>query len=205
MIQYSIQDFYIAGAEGTSGSNFNQSIIYFKLDIVNPGKSMGVYYDNINLTFSYYATEDDLVPLANYAIQGFRQGVDKKTDRKDFVVTTRGMAWQEISNNVPVLSLLPSVSSDVVFRVDLATAVRFREFMTGTKSKRLETMAWCEVEVDQMTGKKSSDKAIKLNHMIKHHLSGWLVFGLIILLLATFLSPCLGFLCLGACRDCTPA
>ncbi|KAL1830069.1 hypothetical protein ACET3Z_008481 [Daucus carota] len=189
--------FCFTGVENSDGSNLNQSIIYFKLNLENDLTLMGIYYDNLNLTFSYYTTEGNIVPVGNYTIPAFRQGLQAETDRKDYVVTTRGITWQEISNNVSVLSLTPSVSSDVVFRVDLATAVRFRQFLTGIKSKRLQTMAWCKVEVDRVTGKKKSNKAIKLRHMIKRHLSGWIIFASITLLLTTLFSPCLGYLCLG--------
>ncbi|KAL8112476.1 hypothetical protein AgCh_019980 [Apium graveolens] len=199
-IKFSIEDFYIAGVDSiNAGAKFNQSIIYFKLDIANEDERMGIYYDNINLTFSYYKSGDHIVPVANYAIQGFRQGANKETDRKDYVVTTRGITWQQISNNVSVLSLSPSVSSDVVFRVDLATAVRFREVFTATKSKRLQVMAWCKVEVDQITGKKVSKKAIKLKHLIKNHVSGWVIFVFVIMIVPTILSPCSGFLCFAGC------
>ncbi|WOG90230.1 hypothetical protein DCAR_0209473 [Daucus carota subsp. sativus] len=109
----------------------------------------------------------------------------KKTSREDYVVTTPGISWRGIS----VLSLSPSVSSSVVFRVDVATAVRFAECFTAIKSKRLEVMAWCDVEVDQLTGKKVSKKDIKLKHLIVDHISGWLWFACFIIVILALLSP----------------
>ena len=192
-IKFSLEDYYIAGVESYDGSNLNQSIIYFKLNLANDCEVAGIYYDNLNLTFSYYTGEGIIVPVGNYTIPGFRQGVKAETDRKDFVVTAQG--WQEISNM--------SVSSDVVvFRVDLATAVRFRHYITGIKSKRLRTMAWCKVEVDRITGKKKSNKAVQLKHMIERHPNcGWIIFAFIIFLLSVFVVPCLVFICFGVVFD----
>ncbi|KAL1830066.1 hypothetical protein ACET3Z_008478 [Daucus carota] len=196
--EFSIEDYYIAAVKSSDGSNLNQSIIYFKLNLNNDDEATGVYYDNFNLTFSYYTTEGDIVPVANYTIPGFRQGREAETDRKGYVVTPRGITWQEISN--------VSVSSDVVvFRVDLASAVRFRHYITGIKSKRLRTMAWCNVEVDRITGKKKSNKAIRLKHVVIRHPSAWIIFAFVIVLLSTLVVPSLVWICFGVivkcCRD----
>ncbi|WOG90228.1 hypothetical protein DCAR_0209471 [Daucus carota subsp. sativus] len=190
LINFSIQDFYLTETESTNGSGFNQSVIFFKLKIANDNEQRGIYYDNLNLTFSYYTSESDIVPVGYYTIPGFRQGIQSETDRRDFV---------EISKNVSVLSLLPSVSSDIDFRVDLATAVRFRYFIMGFQSKRLQVMAWCKVEVDRITGKKANKKAIRLKHMIKNHLGGWVILVGVILLVLTPLSFCSGYLCVAGC------
>ena len=115
---FSIEDYYIAAVKSNDGSNLNQSIIYFKLNLENDGEATGVYYDNLNLTFSYYTAQGDIVPVANYTIPAFRQGREAETDRKGYVVTARGITWQEISN--------VSVPSDVVFRVDLATVLKYK-------------------------------------------------------------------------------
>ncbi|XP_017233772.1 protein NDR1 [Daucus carota subsp. sativus] len=190
-IKFSIQEFHIAGVESSDGSNLNQSIIYFKLNLENDYEELGIYYDNLNLTFSY-TTQGDIVPLANYTIPGFRQGRDAETDREGYVVTTRGITLQEISN--------VSVSSNVDFRVDLATAVRFRHYIAGIKSKRLQTMAWCNVEVDRITGKKKNNNAIELQHVVIRHPSAWISFAYIIANLSTLvLVCCLVFICFGVC------
>ncbi|KAL1830064.1 hypothetical protein ACET3Z_008476 [Daucus carota] len=196
-IDFSIEDYYVAAVKSNDGSNLNQSIIYFKLNLKNDDGETGIYYDNLNLTFSYFTntTQGVIVPVGNYTIPGFRQGLNAETDRIGYVVTTRGITWQEISNNV-------SVSSEVVFIVDLATAVRFRHNIAGIKSKRLRTMAWCEVEVDRITGKKKSNNAIGFQHEVIRHRSGWIIVAFIIFRLTTLvLVLCLVFICYAVVYD----
>ncbi|KAK1364567.1 hypothetical protein POM88_040128 [Heracleum sosnowskyi] len=175
-ISCSIEEFYIAGLQSANFSNFNQSIIYFKLYLGNNEDNMAVYYENLNLTFSYYASTG-IVPVGNYTIPGFHQGIKKNTDRNAYVVTTPGYSWQEISKKV-------SSPSGVVFRVDLGSAVKFREFFSKAKSKTRKIMAWADVEVDRISCKKTSKKGIKLKHMIKHHVNGWVTFVFIFMIVA---------------------
>ncbi|KAL8111065.1 hypothetical protein AgCh_026714 [Apium graveolens] len=161
-IELSIKDFNVSA----NGSN---SIIYFKLYLGNSEEEMQVHYDNLNLTFSYNASTG-IVPVGNYTIPAFLQGVEKHTERKDYVVMTNGITWQDISKNVS--------SSRVVFRVDLSGSVKFKEYMFKVKSKRRKIMAWAKVEVDANTGKKISKKGVKLKHMINHHPSGGTIAGI---------------------------
>ncbi|KAL8119260.1 hypothetical protein AgCh_016687 [Apium graveolens] len=156
---------------------------------------MGVYYENLDLTFSYYASTGNIVPVANYTIPGFHQGIKKDTDRNAYVVTTPGYSWQTISNNV-------SSPSGVVFRVDMGSAVKFREFFSKAKSKTRKIMAWADVEVDRNSGKKTSKKAIKLKHLIKHHVNGWVTFVFIFMIVATILTPCWCFVFLACVCGC---
>lgn len=193
-ISCSIEDFYIAGLQSANISDFNQSIIYFKLYLGNDEDNMAVYYENLNLTFSYHASAG-IVPVGNYTIPGFHQGIKKSTDRSGYVVTTPGYSWQEISKNVS------SSPAGVVFRVDLGSAVKFREFFSKARSKKRKIMAWADVEVDRNSGKKTSKKDIQLKHMIKHHVNGWVTFVFIFMIVATILTPCWCFCFLGCvCR-----
>lgn len=82
------------------------------------------------------------------------------------MVTTQGNSWEDIPKNM-------SSPSGVVFRVDLATVVRFKDYISGVKSKKLEIMAWAKVKVDPAPGKEISKEGIELKHMIEHHISGW--------------------------------
>ncbi|KAF1002665.1 hypothetical protein AG4045_012500 [Apium graveolens] len=142
-ISCSIEDFYADGLPSTNVSSFNQSRIYFQLYLGNSEEDMGVYYNDLNLTFSYYSTAGNIVSVGNYTIHGFHQGIESKTQRKDFVVMTQGLSLQEISSN-----------RSLIFRVDLGTAMKFREIFSKAKSKTRKIMAWAKVEVDPITGKK---------------------------------------------------
>nr|XP_017256715.1 PREDICTED: protein NDR1-like [Daucus carota subsp. sativus] len=194
-ISCSIEDFYIANLQSSDLSNLNQSIIYFKLHLGNNEDSMGVYYESLNLTFSYHASAGNIVPVGNYTIPGFHQGINKETDRNAYVVTTPGNSWQQISKSES------SASHVIIFRVDLGSAVKFRELFSKAKSKTRKIMAWADVEVDPVSGKKTSEKAIKLKHMIEHHVSGGVTFVFAFMIIVTILTPYWCFLFLGCvCR-----
>lgn len=106
-ITCSIEDFYIDGIQNTNVSaDFNQSRIYFELDLANSENEMGVYYGALNLTFSYYASAGNIVSVGNYTIRGFYQGLESSTRRKDFVGMTEGFSWREISKNRSVAFII---------------------------------------------------------------------------------------------------
>lgn len=188
-IACSLDDFYIAGLPITDMSNFNQSIIYIKLHFQNTDEGGNdVYYENLNLTISYYASTG-IVQLISYDIDGFHQ-VDKETDRYAYVVTTQRNSWKDIPKNM-------TSPSQVVFRVDLVTVVRFRDYISGVKSKKREIMAWAKVEVDPATGKEISKEAIELKHMIEHHISGWSTLASILM---KFAALCIFLLFCQSCQ-----
>ena len=108
-----------------------------------------------------------------------------------------GISWREISKNA---------TSVIFFRVDLAGVVRFSEL--NFKSKKREIMAWAKVELDPVSGKRMSKKAVQLEHTIKHHVSGWFTFFFVYLMIATILSClwcclCLVGVTLGCCWSLT--
>lgn len=180
-VQCSIQDFYIAS------NTTDQSLIYFDLKLQNSAERMVAYYDNLNLTFSYYDhgpnpnPSTGIIRIANYTIHGFHQG-EKQTHRKDFVLTP-AFSWEEVSNNGSL--------SKAVFRADLATRVRFRYFWKG---KRSQLMAWANVEVNGTTGKKIKKKGITLKDMHGHDFNWWVIIGLfwlLVIILSLCYSPLL--------------
>lgn len=120
---------------------------------------MGVYYDNLTLTFSYAGTPDSIIPVANYSLPGFHQkgGQHGATTHRSDYVTTRAV---ELSKNESSYLL-------VVFRVDLATAVRFK--YSSWTGKRHKVVVRGDVEVNGVTGKKESQKGIKLKPYAGHH------------------------------------
>ncbi|KAK1364566.1 hypothetical protein POM88_040127 [Heracleum sosnowskyi] len=107
-----------------------------------------------------------VVRVGNYTTPGFHQGAEMETERNIFVVIANRISWQQLSKN----SSSPSSADVVNFRVDLSTAVRFRDNLSKVKSKTRRIMAWANVEVDRVSGKKTSKKDIKLKHMIMFRL-----------------------------------
>ncbi|CAK9182914.1 unnamed protein product, partial [Ilex paraguariensis] len=146
----SIQDFYVSALNKTLNSTSNHSI-FFDLKLENQNIDKGVYYDAINLTF-YYGPNISL-PIANYTVSGFHQGHKKYTHRKD-LVDARGVPWDEVFRGV-------SNGSVAVFRVDLATTVRFKVISWKTKRHKLDLKG--NVKVDD-SGKKVETKGIKLKN-----------------------------------------
>lgn len=176
-VKCSIKDFYVTVPQNNTNTAA-QSIIYFDLKLENYAATMGAYYNNLILTFSYVNVSSNIsgiIPLANYTVQGFHQGIEKDTHRKGFVLAAAGGApWKE-------------GTSKVVFRVNLETAVRFKDiFWMG---KRYKLLAEADVEIDGNTGKKLSKKDIVLKNMHNHHVSRWAVFG--------FVLACIGLSCTG--------
>ncbi|KAK1373556.1 hypothetical protein POM88_029749 [Heracleum sosnowskyi] len=168
-IKCSIEDFYMINSlQTTSGCNYNQSIIYVNLNLENNAEDMEVYFDNLNLTFSYYGSVG-IVRVGNSTTPAFLQPIGTKTKLKDVALARNGISLQEIA------AVSASSASSYVFRLDFASSVRFKGNwkILGTKSKTYEILAWAKVEVDPISSKKSSKKAIELEHMIKHDFSAW--------------------------------
>nr|XP_017251191.1 PREDICTED: protein NDR1-like [Daucus carota subsp. sativus] len=178
-ISLSLEDFMIADVQSSNVSALNQTLIYFKLHIEDTENDLSVHYENLSLGFSYYRGSDNIVQLGNYTILRFHQDAHDKTHPQASVVLKQGLSWQEISRN--------ATSVTVAFRVDLAGVVRFSEF--NVESKKLKMMAGAKVEVDPVTGRRISKKAVGLKHMIKHHQSGSVTFFLVFMIIATIFAP----------------
>ncbi|KAL6975311.1 hypothetical protein U1Q18_024107 [Sarracenia purpurea var. burkii] len=133
----SIQDIYVPALNKTANST-DSADIYFNLKLDNQNNGKGIYYDALNLTFSY--APNTSFPVGNRTFSGFYQGHNKNTRRKDWVKT----------GGVP-----PSA----VLRVNLETAVRFKIAFWKTKKHKLEVAA--DVQIDT-SGKKVEKKGVKL-------------------------------------------
>ncbi|KAK2977263.1 hypothetical protein RJ640_005525 [Escallonia rubra] len=93
----------------------NTSVI-INLEISNPNKRMGIYYDDIYVTLYY----DDLVE-GNGSIPGFSQGRERITSRKVLVNADHQQFWRETTVE----------NTDI--RVALDSAVRYRRFRWKTE------------------------------------------------------------------------
>ncbi|KAL8119261.1 hypothetical protein AgCh_016688 [Apium graveolens] len=114
----------------------NSTSIFFRLLLRDDAYQMGVYYNDLILKFSHLENKTSAVPIATYTLPGFYQkGNDHGStiDRSDYVEAA-GFSWEEASRNV----------SEVVLRVDLATAVRFK--YAWWKSKRHTILAQSDVK-----------------------------------------------------------
>ncbi|KAL7598218.1 protein NDR1 [Lactuca sativa] len=124
----SIQDVYIPALNKTLNSTSYQSI-YLDLKLDNENKDKGIYYDPLNITLHYYINQSNGngIPISNYALKGFYQGHQKKARRKNWT-DTHGVPWDVA---------VKTGGGPPVFRVDLATAVRFKILFWKTKRHRL--------------------------------------------------------------------
>ncbi|XP_074348826.1 protein NDR1-like [Apium graveolens] len=137
----SIQRFDVPALNKTANSTSNHTI-YFDLKLDNQNKDKGIYYDTLNLTFSYGVNKSQ--PIGNFTVHSFYQGHRKSTHRKT-LVDLYNVSFEAVS-----------VSK---FRVDLETAVRFK--IMGFKTKRHKIVVWAQVDVNE-SGQKANKKGIKL-------------------------------------------
>lgn len=168
----SIERFYVPPLNLSDNSTANRSnrTIYFDLKLNNGMKDKGVHYATINLTFSYIQNNSTL-PIANYTLREFYQGHEKKAHRKEMVSNISGMPWEAAINEV-------SNGSTVIFRVDLATRVKFKIMFWYTKRKSL--VVGGEVAVDGSGEKQKKKKGIKLKSGTPDPESQWVRVGTLV-------------------------
>ncbi|XAR56649.1 hypothetical protein NMG60_11037211 [Bertholletia excelsa] len=146
----SIQKFYVPRLNQTAGNaTASNNTIYFDLKLDNENKDKGVYYEPLNLTL-YYGSNRSF-PVANQTFPGFYQGHDHSARRRQ-LVDTHALPWAAALQNV-------SDGSRAVFRVDLATTIRFKILLWKTKKHGLRVSG--DVEVDG-SGEKVKKKGIRL-------------------------------------------
>ncbi|KAI3717885.1 hypothetical protein L1987_69793 [Smallanthus sonchifolius] len=148
----SIQDVYIPALNKTLNSTSYQSI-YLDLKLDNGNKDKGIYYYPINVTLHYIndSIADTGIPISNYTLPGFYQGHNKKARRKSWN-ETYGVPWEAAVKVV-------AGGKFAVFRVDLATVIRFKILFWKTKKHRLVLGA--DFEVNDL-GKKERKKGTRL-------------------------------------------
>ncbi|XP_031250116.1 protein NDR1-like [Pistacia vera] len=123
----SIQDFYLPALNKSLNSPHNTTL-YFTLKLVNTNTDKGVYYDPVNFTIVNKANATDYI--GNYVVPKFYQGHKKKARKHGSVKVDKR-----------VLSRVVFSDGTAIFRVDLATAVRFKIMAWKTKRHRIRVGA----------------------------------------------------------------
>jgi len=148
----SIEQFDASALNKTANSTTkNNHTLHYDLKLKNTNKDMGVYYDALNLTF-YYASK----PIGNATYPAFYQGHHKFTDRIGSFDATRGLNWENATTAV-------SANGSAVFRVELATAVRYKIIFWKTKRHRLVVAADLRVNDQGSLVKRKKNKGITLS------------------------------------------
>ncbi|XP_040988438.1 protein NDR1-like [Juglans microcarpa x Juglans regia] len=143
----SVQNFYLPALNKTLNTPRNNTLI-FMVRLDNTNKDKGVYYDNVSLTFYDSPNKSQSHLIGNYTIPGFHQGHHKKAEKS---------GETEVNMTLVFLAVAPNGTAE--FRVDLATAVRFKILWWKTKKHRLTRGG--SVLVDDK-GAKVNKKGIKL-------------------------------------------
>ncbi|KAM1807937.1 hypothetical protein ACFX11_030876 [Malus domestica] len=156
-----IHSFYLPALNRTLNDTKNTTL-FVALRLKNTNSEKGVYYDAVNLTFRLLPNATSM-PVATSAVPRFYQG-HKKTATKNLVVGPQEwLNWTAVFSGV-------HPNGSVNFRVDLATAVRFKIMFWKTKRHRLNVGA--DVLVND-SGGKVNEKDIKLSAAPDHHLIGF--------------------------------
>ncbi|WCJ37211.1 Late embryogenesis abundant (LEA) hydroxyproline-rich glycoprotein family [Euphorbia peplus] len=134
----SLQKFYIPSLNQTLNTTQNPTILFFQLKLQNPNQLKGIYYDDVNVTFLYRPTNN--LSLGTFSIPGFYQGHKKKA-LKDGEMNVSRLDREEVFGAVS--------NGSAVFRVDLATAVRYKAFLWKTKRHRINVGADLNISSDQ--------------------------------------------------------
>ncbi|KAL5736041.1 hypothetical protein ACOSQ2_030829 [Xanthoceras sorbifolium] len=147
----SIETFYVPALNRSLSNSTRSSnhTVYFLLKLENPNKDKGINYDDVNVTIYDAPTRNRT--LGSSVIHRFYQG-HKKTAKKNGSI--------EFDRKVAV-AFEAAVSNDTtVFRVDLATAVRFKIMAWRTKRHKIRVGA--DVKVNDQGSKENPKKNIKL-------------------------------------------
>ncbi|XP_010240945.1 PREDICTED: protein NDR1-like [Nelumbo nucifera] len=146
----SVQSFYVPALNLTANDPRNATVA-IHLRLSNGNKDKGIYYDDVRIAL-YYNAVNGTVAVGNTSIPAFYQGHNKKATKQG-TVKTEGVPWNNAQKNV-------SANGEVEFRVDLATAVRFKIVWWKTKRHRMNISGRVQVNRD---GKKTYNKNIKLS------------------------------------------
>ncbi|XP_009358104.2 protein NDR1-like [Pyrus x bretschneideri] len=156
-----IRSFYLPALNRTLNDTKNNTL-FVTLRLKNTNNDKGVFYDAVNLTFRLQPNAT-AKPVATSAVPRFYQGHQKTATKNVVVGPQEGLNWTAVSSGV-------QPNGSVNFRVDLATAVRFKIMFWKTKRHRLNVGA--DVQVND-SGGKVNKKDIKLSAAPDHHLIGF--------------------------------
>ncbi|KAK1438721.1 hypothetical protein QVD17_04531 [Tagetes erecta] len=149
-----VEEFYVPAL---NSSNFNtiNNTIYINLKLKNRNPVTGLYYIDplyFNLSFIPKEQNTSLIHLAEFGLHGFYQGNGKAKHIKGLLMT-RGLPT--VSNATNNGSQVPAGA----FRVDFLGKVRYK--LIGWHQRHPMSLA-ANVEVDDKTGVKVGDKAIRM-------------------------------------------
>lgn len=138
----SIEEFDAFALNKTSNST-----LHYDLKLKNRIFNKGIYYDALNLAF-YYKPNLSHYLIGNATYPAFYQGHHKSTHRVGSLDAARGVVWE---------------NAKAVFRVELATAVRYKNAFWKTKRHRLVVAADLQVNDQGSLVKRKGNKGIKMS------------------------------------------
>lgn len=163
-----IKHFYLPTLNKTLNDPKNSSLI-FELKLDNGNKDKGIYYDDINLTFYDNPNRSESRLMGNFTIPGFRQGQNKKAKRIETLQVNTSLATARVFPN-----------GSAVFRVDMATALRFRIMFWKTKRHNLILSTSVEVDSQGAIPPPYQKKGFRLKSAAPEHGGGCALMGLLV-------------------------
>ena len=144
----SIEEFDALALEKTANSTIRTNrTLHYDLKLKNRIANKGIYYDALNLTF-YYKPNLSHYLIGNATYPAFYQGHHKSAHR----VGSFDAATEVVSEN-----------ATAVFRVELATAVRYKHILWKSKRHRLVVAAEVQVNDRGSLVKLKGNKGIKMS------------------------------------------
>ena len=118
-----IQTFYLPSLNRTLNHTTN-STLSLTLRLENPNKDKGIKYDPLNVTVYDFPNKSHV--LGRVSMRGFYQGHKKKASKPDQGTANTSVALEAVYDN-----------GTGVFRVDMATAVKFKIMFWYTKKHKI--------------------------------------------------------------------
>ncbi|XVF34082.1 hypothetical protein REPUB_Repub18cG0026400 [Reevesia pubescens] len=144
----SIQSFYLPSLNRTLNDKTNRTL-NLVLRLENPNKDKGIKYDDLNVTVYDFPNKAHVI--GNVSVRRFYQGHKKKATKPCNGTVNTSVALRAVFQN-----------GTGVFRVDMATAVKFKIMFWYTKKHNIRVGA--DVVVNA-SGVKVEHKGIKLKSM----------------------------------------
>ncbi|MCL7028879.1 hypothetical protein MKW94_023655 [Papaver nudicaule] len=149
--------FYIPTLDKASNATqtVNSTAISIELSFWNRNTEKKVYYDKVNMTFSYYYGINGLsIPIGNTSIPPFHQRYLRTKDHVE-TIQTFGVPWEDVRMKIS------NGSTPAVFRVDLETHVRFKNGLW--KTRRHELRLGANFTVNDHGRMMSTDNGLRLH------------------------------------------
>ncbi|CAO2833496.1 unnamed protein product [Amaranthus hypochondriacus] len=145
-------------------SNPLNNTIHYDLKLKNRNFNKGIYYDALNLTFFYKSNLNGInLPIGNTIFSPFYQGRSKATHRVGNITTTATTAT--------------ITTSKMGFRVEMATAIRYKGTLWKSKRHRLVVGVDLKVNDEGILVKGNDNKGIVLKSSSRKNGIGKGVFG----------------------------